>query len=107
MTDPAETGVITTTVPSREIARQLADALLAERLAACVQILDIESHYTWKGERTADPEVMLLIKTRAALFERAISRIKALHPYETPEIVAQNFAAGFGPYLDWIAQSTA
>ncbi len=106
MTEPAETGVITTTVPNREIARQLADALLAERLAACVQILDIESHYTWKGERAAEPEVMLLIKTRAVLFERAIARIKALHPYETPEIVAQRFAAGFGPYLDWIAEST-
>jgi periplasmic divalent cation tolerance protein len=107
MTEPAETGVITTTVPSRDVARQLADALLADRLAACVQFLDIESHYVWKDERAAEAEVMLLIKTRAALFERAISRIKALHPYETPEIVAQSFAAGFGPYLDWIAESTA
>jgi len=107
MTAPAETGVITTTVPSRDVARDIADALLAERLAACVQFLDMESHYIWKGKRAAEPEVMLLIKTRAVLFERAISRIKALHPYETPEIVAQNFAAGFGPYLDWIAESTA
>lgn len=107
MTNPAQTGVITTTVPSRDVARQIADALLAERLAACVQLMDIESHYVWKGARAAEAEVMLVIKTRAALFERAIARIKALHPYETPEIVAQGFAAGFGPYLDWIADSTA
>jgi periplasmic divalent cation tolerance protein len=107
MTEPAETGVITTTVPSRDVARQIADALLAERLAACVQFLDIESHYVWKGARTAEPEVMLLIKTRAALFDQAIARIKALHPYETPEIVAQRFTAGCGPYLDWIADNTA
>ncbi len=71
MTEPAETGVITTTVPSREVARAIADTLLAERLAACVQFLDIESHYIWKGERAAEPEVMLLIKTRAVLFECA------------------------------------
>jgi periplasmic divalent cation tolerance protein len=107
MTSPAETGVITTTVPDRTIARQIADALLTERLAACVQLLDIESHYIWKGERAAEAEVMLLIKTRTVLFERTMARIRALHPYETPEVVAQPFSAGFAPYLDWIADSTA
>ena len=50
---------------------------------------------------------MLLIKTRAALFEQAIARIRALHPYETPEIVAQTFSAGFAPYLGWIVESTS
>ena len=107
MTSPAETGVITTTVPDRTIARRIADALLTERLAACVQLLDIESHYVWKGERAAEAEVMVLIKTRIVLFERTMARIKVLHPYETPEIVAQPFSAGFAPYLDWLADSTA
>ena len=106
MTRPSDIGIVTTTVAGREAARRIADALLAEKLAACVQILDIESHYVWKGATMAEPEVMLVAKTRTDLFDRAIARIKALHPYEVPEIVAQNFSAGFTPYLDWIAENT-
>jgi periplasmic divalent cation tolerance protein len=106
MSEASHTGLITTTVATREDARRIAGALLAERLAACVQLLPIESHYVWQGEQKAEPEVMLLVKTRAELFEAAIARIKALHPYQVPEIVAQTFAAGFGPYLDWIAENT-
>ena len=98
-----DTGFVTTTVTTRDDARRIADILLTERLAACVQFLPIESHYVWKGERMTEPEIMLLAKTRADLFDRVIARIKALHPYETPEIVAQNFSAGFAPYLAWIA----
>ncbi len=106
MTQASDTGFVTTTVATRDDARRIADVLLAERLAACVQFLDVESHYVWKGARMAEPEVMLLAKTRAELFDRAIARIKALHPYETPEIVAQKFSAGFAPYLTWIADNT-
>jgi periplasmic divalent cation tolerance protein len=101
-----DTGFVTTTLASRDDARRIADALLAERLAACVQFLEIESHYVWKGERMAEPEIMLMAKTRTELFDRVIARIKALHPYETPEIVAQNFPAGFAPYLAWIKENT-
>jgi periplasmic divalent cation tolerance protein len=106
MTQAPDTGFVTTTVANRDDARRIADALLTERLAACVQFLDVESHYVWKDERMADPEVMLLVKTLTDLFDRVIGRIKALHPYEIPEIVAQPFSAGFAPYLAWIAQST-
>jgi periplasmic divalent cation tolerance protein len=106
MSHASDTGLVTTTVANREQARHIAKALLAERLAACVQLVEIESHYVWNGEEKAEPEVMLLIKTRADLFERTIARIKALHAYETPEIVAQTFSAGFQPYLAWIAKST-
>jgi periplasmic divalent cation tolerance protein len=106
MTQASDTGIVTTTVASREDAHRIADVLLAERLAACIQLLEIESHYIWKGARMAEPEVMLLIKTRTDLFDRAIARIKALHPYEIPEIVAQNFSAGFAPYLAWVAENT-
>lgn len=101
-----DTGFVTTTVATRDDARRIADMLLAERLAACVQLLPIESHYVWKGKKMAEGEIMLLAKTRAGLFDQVIARIKALHPYETPEIVAQNFSAGFAPYLTWIADNT-
>lgn len=106
MTRPSDIGIVTTTVADREDARRIADALLAEKLAACVQLLDIESHYFWKGARRTEPEVMLVAKTRNDLFDRAIARIKALHPYEVPEIVAQNFSTGFAPYLAWVAENT-
>ena len=106
MMEISDTGFVTTTVASRDDARRIADMLLAERLAACVQLLPIESHYLWKGERMAEPEIMLLAKTRADLFDRVIARIKTLHPYETPEIVAQQFHAGFAPYLAWIRENT-
>lgn len=106
MTQASEAGTVSTTVATRDDARRIADTLLKERLAACVQLLEIESHYVWQGERKAEPEVMLLIKTRTALFEQVIARIRALHPYETPEIVAQAFSAGFAPYLTWILEST-
>lgn len=106
MTDATLYGIVTSAFANREDARRVAGVLLAEKLAACVQLLEIESHYVWKGEARHEPEVMLLAKTRADLFDRAIQRIKALHPYEVPEIVAQNFAAGFSPYLDWIGAET-
>ncbi|HEY2836878.1 MAG TPA: divalent-cation tolerance protein CutA [Rhizomicrobium sp.] len=103
---PEDGGIVWTALPNREEARRIARILLAEKLAACVQLLDMESHYVWQGAAMAETEVMLLAKTRAALFESVIARIKALHPYELPEIVAQPFAAGFAPYLTWIADST-
>ena len=106
MTKASACGVITSTFANREDARRVANALLAEKLAACVQLMDIESHYVWNGEARSEPEVMLVAKTRTDLFERAIARVKALHPYETPEIVAQEFATGFQPYFDWITAET-
>lgn len=107
MSQASDTGFVTTAVANHDDACRIADVLLAERLAACVQLLSIESHYVWKGQKMAEPEVMLVAKTRADLFDRVIARIKTLHPYETPEIVAQNFSAGFAPYLAWIADNTA
>jgi periplasmic divalent cation tolerance protein len=102
----ADFGVITTTVAEREDAEYLAGILLSEKLAACVQIQPIDSRYVWKGETNHQPELMLLIKTRAALFEIIIARLMEEHPYETPEIVATVFAAGFADYFAWIEEST-
>ena len=106
MRDPKDAGTVTTTLANRAEARRIAQALLTEKLAACIQLLEIESHYAWKGQIMAEPEVMLIAKTRTELFDTVIARIKALHPYELPEIVAQPFVAGFMPYLNWIAEST-
>jgi periplasmic divalent cation tolerance protein len=104
--NPDTFGIISTTVSTRDDAERLASLLLSEKLAACVQIMAIDSRYVWKGETVREPELMLLVKTRAALFETAIARIAAAHPYETPEIAATPFAAGFAGYFDWIAENT-
>jgi len=100
--------VVLITAPSQEVARQIADALLGEKLAACVNVLpSIRSYYTWKGTRQEDEEVLLLVKTRAALFEsRLIPAVKAVHPYELPEIIALHIQMGFEPYLTWINTET-
>lgn len=107
MSVPCEYGVMLTTTPTREEAARLAELLIAEKLAACVQLLPIESFYFWQGKTQNEAEVLLLIKTRTALFDAAIARIKQLHSYSVPEIVAMPFTAGFPAYLNWIGDVTA
>jgi len=87
-------------------ARRLAEMLIEKRLAACVQILPpIESVYRWQGRIERQPEVLLLAKTTKAKFEELESEVRAVHSYETPEIVAVPIAAGSTPYLQWLADS--
>jgi len=105
--DPGAYGVMLTTTPTREEAQKLARLLIEEKLAACVQLLPIESFYVWQGQAQNEAEVLLLIKTRSALFEKAAARIKAVHSYTVPEIVALPFTSGFAGYLDWIGEATA
>jgi periplasmic divalent cation tolerance protein len=102
-----EHGLLLTTFPSREEAQHAARLLVEERLAACVQLLPIESFYRWQGAVQTEAEVLLLVKTRTALFDAAIARIKAVHSYTVPEIVGWPFSAGHLPYLDWIDEVTA
>ena len=102
------TGFITilTTVATPEEAERIAAALLAEELAACVQIAAIRSRYLWKDAVQRQDEQLLLIKTREALFEPARARIRAQHSYETPEIVALPIEAGDADYLAWLGSVT-
>jgi periplasmic divalent cation tolerance protein len=95
-----------TTTPTRDEAQKIAKLLIAEKLAACVQLLPIESFYFWQDKTQNEAEVLLLIKTRADLFEAATARIKQIHSYTVPEIVALPFAAGSQSYFDWISQVT-
>ena len=99
-------GVLLTTLPGLDEARRLAALLVEEKLVACVQIAAIESVYRWDGKVQNEPETLLLIKTRTALFEAAMARIKQAHPYTVPEIVGLPFSAGFPGYLNWIGENT-
>lgn len=101
-----EFGIVLTTVAEPEIARRLADGLLEKRLAACVQSLPIHSAYRWKGALQREPEILLLIKTKAALYPEVEAFIRSAHSYETPEIVWLPIAAGFAGYLAWLGAET-
>ena len=96
-----------TTTPSREEAQSIAKLLIEEKLAACVQLLPIESFYVWQDKTQNEAEILLLIKTRTVLFDAAVARIKQIHSYTVPEIVAMPFAAGLPGYFEWISQVTA
>lgn len=98
--------VMMTTTGGADAAHRLADALVGERLAACVQMLDIRSVYSWDGAVRRDDEVLLLIKTRGDRQEAVAARIAALHDYETPEIIAAPVTFGAAPYLSWIDRQT-
>ena len=100
-------GVLLTTTPTREEAARIAKLLIDEKLAACVQLLPIESFYFWQGATQNEAELLLLVKTRTNLFEKAITRVKQVHSYTVPEIVALPFAAGFSGYLNWIDEVTS
>jgi len=99
-------GMVLTTTPTRADAVRIANMMIEEKLAACVQLMPIESFYVWEGKTQNEPEILLLIKTRTALFDTAIARIKETHPYAVPEIVGAQFQAGFRPYLNWIGETT-
>lgn len=86
-------------------AERIAEALLAEGLAACVQLSAIRSRYVWKGAVERADEVLVSIKTRADLFEAVRARVRELHAYDTPEVVMVPIVAGDADYLAWVAES--
>lgn len=92
------------TAGSREEAARLAEMLVGARLAACVQIMpEMESIYHWQGQVRRDPEFLLLAKTTQSRFEELEREVRALHSYETPEIIALPVTTGSAPYLAWLA----
>ena len=99
--------IILNTCPDRDSAIKIANILIEEELAACVNIIPgLTSVYKWKGELKTGTEVLLMIKTRATLYSQVESRIQDLHDYELPEILSVSIERGLPPYLDWIDTST-
>ena len=89
--------------PSRDAAARVAGTLLDERLIACANVLPgMLSLYEWKGERGGDEEAGALFKTDAALLDRAIARISALHPYEQPTIIGWRCEAASPQTAQWL-----
>lgn len=102
-----ETCLLYMTAPDAEEARRIGDALVAERLAACVNIIPgMTSIYRWEGEIRHGAECVLIAKTRTELVERATARVRALHSDDCPCVLALPVAGGNPEFLAWIAEET-
>jgi periplasmic divalent cation tolerance protein len=100
--------LVLTNLPDRTAAEMLANALIEARLAACVNILPpCRSIYRWQGAVEAADEVPLLIKTSEARYAALETAIRALHPYELPELIAVPITHGLPAYLAWVAAETS
>jgi len=106
MKPPEALCVIMSTAGSQEEAERLADVLINGKLAACVQLLDITSQYFWEGKVCREPEVLLLIKTAASLYNAVEKAILSHHSYDVPEIIQIPVERGFDRYLGWVRENT-
>jgi len=101
--DASDAIVVFITAANGEEATRLAEMLVGAHLAACVQILpEMESVYRWEGKVERQAEILLLAKTTKDKFEDLEREVRALHSYETPEIIAVPVILGSAPYLEWL-----
>jgi periplasmic divalent cation tolerance protein len=99
--------LIYTTFPALAEAKRVGEALVATRLAACVNMFpDMISIFEWKGAREEASEVAMIIKTRSSLTEAVLAETKRLHPYELPALLVLPTEGGSAEYCDWIAGQT-
>ena len=100
--------VVYITAPNEAEAAKIAKTLVNEKLAACVNIVkSIRSIYSWQGKIEDDSEVLMIVKTRKELFGRLKDRVKELHNYTVPEIIALPIIEGSEDYLNWVKEETA
>lgn len=100
---PSPIAVVTTTVADGELARQLAEGAVRARLAACVQLESIRSHYVWAGAQHADAEWRLVCKTLPSAAHRLRAWLRAAHPYDVPQLLTHEVQADTD-YAAWVAQ---
>ncbi len=98
--------IVLCTVPDEDTAERIAGTLVSEKLAACVNIVPgITSVYHWKGAVERGRELLLIIKSGQGAYPALESRVRTLHPYELPEVIAVPIGNGLPEYLDWITNS--
>ena len=96
------------TAENKDEARRIAEALVADRLIACANILGaMESVYWWNGAVARGDEVSVILKTRESLVDKVLARAAELHSYDCPCLVVLDVAGGHAPFLDWIEAETA
>jgi len=103
----SEAIVVLVTCGSEEEAEKIANSLIEERLAACVNMISpVRSIYRWEGKIWDEREWMLIIKTQKKRFEDLEKKVKSLHSYSVPEVIALPVVEGFAPYLKWLEENT-
>lgn len=95
-------ALVVTTVATQDDADRIARALVERGLVACAQIAPVRSVFRWDGALREAQELRIEMKIRAADYADLETALRALHPYETPEIVRIDIAGGYRPYLDWV-----
>ena len=95
--------ILLSTCPKLEVAQEIADQLVEEKLAACVNILpQVHSTYRWQGKIEHDDECLMIVKFTAGNYQQIEQCIKSKHPYELPEIIAVPIVQGLEDYLSWL-----
>ena len=97
-------SIIQTTYIDDEVGEDIINAILSQKLAACIQVHEIDSFYHWDGALNKSKEKLLIIKTKTNFYERIEAEILKYHNYETPEIIQSDIINGFKEYLDWVEE---
>lgn len=106
--DTGDVWIVWSSVPDQNVAGQIADRLVTEGLAACVHVTPVgTSVYAWNGVVQRDSEHLLMIKTHQDRYAQVASVVRAMHPYELPEIIAVPVVQGLPGYLAWVRSATA
>jgi periplasmic divalent cation tolerance protein len=99
--------VVLITTPSAAVAHRIGRTLVKERLAACVNVVPrVASLFFWEGRLRREKEALMVVKTAARRFDRLAARVKQLHPYTVPEIIALPILKGSADYLKWVREMT-
>lgn len=98
--------IITTTCDDEKNAKEIANILLERRLVSCVQFIDINSSYHWKGKIESATEILLQLKSKKHLYKEIEKEILTLHNYETPQIIMYDIVNGYSEYIKWIDDET-
>lgn len=108
MTNTHSVRVVLAMAGNKDEASKIARTLVLEHLAACVNVVGpVRSIYRWRGSVEEAKEYLLVAKTQARMYARLEQRVKELHSYEVPEVIALELAAGSRAYLDWVLESTS
>ncbi len=107
MSDASSLVIVLVTAPDGQVAETLARKLLEDRLVACVNIVPgLRSHYWWEGKIETADEVLMLLKARRDDVPAIAERLRGMHPYEVPEVIAAPVVGGLRAYLDWVEAET-
>ena len=104
--DQTDIVLVLSNTPDEAVATRIADALVSEGLAACVNVgAPVQSVYRWQGALEKATEIPLTIKTTVAKQAKLIERLIALHPYDVPEAIVVPILGGYAPYLNWVREN--